>query len=50
MDSEEIKKHMIYINPEIINHFNGTDVEKDILFSMFYEWNSSVHMNDLCEQ
>ncbi len=35
MDSEEIKKRTTHVNPEIINYFDGTDVEKDTLFSIF---------------
>ena len=50
MNSEEIEHYMKYLNPETINYFNGTDKEKDILFSIFCEWNSSGRVSDLCEQ
>ena len=50
MDNEEITKHMIYINPETINFYNGPDTDKDTLFSMIYEWNSSANISDLCEK
>jgi hypothetical protein len=50
MDSEDIEHCMMYFNPELINNFNGTDEEKNALYCIFYEWNSSVRVSDLCEQ
>jgi hypothetical protein len=50
MDSVEIEQCMTYLNPETINHFNGSDEEKDTLLNIFYEWNASVRVNDLSER
>jgi hypothetical protein len=50
MDKDETENYMLYFNPETINYFNGTDEEKDALFSIFSEWNSSARVDDLCGQ
>jgi hypothetical protein len=50
MNSNEIEQCMMHLHPVEINDFNGTDVEKDTLFSIFCEWNSNLWVSDLCEQ
>lgn len=50
MNNQKLKEYKMYINPEGARNYNGSEEEKDILLNIFYEWNTSNSISDLCEK
>jgi hypothetical protein len=47
MDSQDFKFSSPTVNIDLINFFNGSQKEKDILLSMLYEWNIRNSISEL---